>query len=71
MENYLCNKDQIYYKMAYQKKKKNYKMTNMHALMWHLVRGNVLEFPRMFKDSYVWLQITLGNQMPEESGFPL
>ena len=46
-------------------------MTNMHALMWHLVRGNVLEFPRMFKDSYVWLQITLGNQMPEESGFPL
>ena len=39
--------------------------------MWRLVRGNVLEFSRMFKDSYVWLQITLGNQMSGESGFPL
>ena len=39
--------------------------------MWRLVWGNVLEFSEMFKDSYVWLQITLGNQMPEEFGFPL
>ena len=40
-------------------------------IMWRLVRGNILEFPGMFKDSYVWLQITLGNLMPRESGFPL
>ena len=31
------------------------------TLMWRLVRGNVLRFPIMFKDSHVWLQITLGN----------
>ena len=30
--------------------------------MWHLVRGNILEFLGMFKDTHVWLQITLGNQ---------
>ena len=29
--------------------------------MWRLVRGNILGFLEMFKDSYVWLQITLGN----------
>ena len=40
-------------------------------LMWRLVRGNVLRFPGMFRDSYVWLQITLGNQMPGESEFLL
>ena len=40
------------------------------ALMWHLVWGNVLRFLGMFKDSYVWLQITLRNQMSEESEFP-
>ena len=34
-------------------------------------RGNVLEFPGMFKESHVWLQITLENQMPGEFGFPL
>ena len=39
--------------------------------MWRLVRGNVLRFPIMFKDSHVWLQITLENQMSGESGFPL
>ena len=39
--------------------------------MWHLVRGNVLGFLRMFKDSYIWLQITLGNQMSGESEFPI
>ena len=39
--------------------------------MWRLVRGNVLRFLGMFKDSYVWLQITLGNQMSGESGFTL
>ena len=38
--------------------------------MWRLVRGNVLGFLEMFKDSYVLLQITPGNQMPRESGFP-
>ena len=41
------------------------------TLMWRLVRGNVLGFPEIFKDSHVWLQITLGNQMLEEFGFPL
>ena len=30
-------------------------------LMWRLVRGNVLGFLRIFKDSHIWLQITLGN----------
>ena len=39
--------------------------------MWRLVWGNVLGFPRMFKNSHVWLQIMLGNQMLEESRFPL
>ena len=39
--------------------------------MWHLVQGNVLGFSGMFKDSHVWLQITLGNQMSVEFGFPL
>ena len=39
--------------------------------MWRLIRGNVLEFLRMFKDSHVWLQITLRNQMLGESKFPL
>ena len=29
--------------------------------MCHLVLGNVLGFLEIFKDSYVWLQITLGN----------
>ena len=36
-----------------------------------LVRGNVLGFSKMFKDSHVLLQIMLGNQMPGKSGFPL
>ena len=40
-------------------------------LMWRLVWGNVLRFLGMFKDSHVLLQIMLGNQMPEESRFPL
>ena len=40
-------------------------------LMWRLVRGNVLGFSVMFKDTHIWLQITLGNQMLGESGFPL
>ena len=31
--------------------------------MWRLVQGNVLGFLGMFKDSHVWLQITLENQM--------
>ena len=39
--------------------------------MWHLVQGNILGFLGMFKDSHVWLQITLRNQISEESGFPL
>ena len=39
--------------------------------MWRLVWGNVLGFLEMFKDSHVWLQITPGNQMLEESGFHL
>ena len=38
--------------------------------MWRLVRGNVLGFLGMFKDSHVWLQIMPGNQMPGEFGFP-
>ena len=42
-----------------------------NTLMWRLVRGNVLVFSRMFKDFYVLLQITLGNQMLGESEFPL
>ena len=39
--------------------------------MWRLVQGNILGFLGIFKDSHVWLQITLRNQMPEVSGFPL
>ena len=39
--------------------------------MWRLVRDNVLGFLGMFKDSHVWLQITLGNQILGESGFPI
>ena len=42
----------------------------LKTVMRRLVRGNVLGFLGMFKDSHVWLQITLGNQIPEESGFP-
>ena len=41
------------------------------TIMWHLVWGNILGFLEMFKDSHVWLQITLGNQMPREFGFLL
>ena len=36
-----------------------------------MVWDNVLGFPRMLKDSYVWLQITQENQMPVVSEFPL
>ena len=39
--------------------------------MWCLVWGNVLRFPKMFKNSHVWLQIALGNQMPGIFRFPL
>ena len=39
--------------------------------MRRLVQGNILGFLGIFKDSHVWLQITLRNQMPEVSGFPL
>ena len=42
-----------------------------NILMWRLVRGNILGFSGMFKDSHVWLQITLGNQMLREFGFLL
>ncbi|KAL4612400.1 hypothetical protein ACB092_08G195700 [Castanea dentata] len=38
--------------------------------MWCLVRGNILEFSRMFKNSHVWLQIMLENKMSREFGFP-
>ena len=31
------------------------------TLTWRLVRGNVLGFLGMFKDSHIWLQITPGN----------
>ena len=44
---------------------------SVKTLMWRLVRGNALEFLGMFKNSHVWLQITLGNQMSGESRFPL
>ena len=44
---------------------------NKITVMWCLVWGNVLGFSRMFTDSHVWLQITLGNQMPGESEFSL
>ena len=51
-------------------KKKNFdSVCKALTLMWRLVRGNVLEFLGMFKDSHVWLQITPGNQMPRESEF--
>ena len=33
--------------------------------MWCLVWDNILGFSGMFKDSHVWLQITLENQMLE------
>ena len=39
--------------------------------MWHLVQGNVLRFLGMLKDSPVWFQIILGNQMSRVSRFPL
>ena len=53
-------------------KKKIKKIKGMLHLffMWHLVQGNVLRFLGIFKDSYVWLQITPRNQIPRESGFP-
>ena len=31
--------------------------------MWRLVWDNILGFLGMFKDSHVWLQITLENQV--------
>ena len=40
------------------------------TLRWRLVRGNILGFLEMLKDSYFWLQITQGNQMPGVYGFP-
>ena len=39
--------------------------------MRHLVCGNVIRFLIIFKDSHVWLQITLRNQMLGEFEFPL
>ena len=45
------------------------KIWGKKTLMWRLVRGNILGFLGMFKDSHVWLQITPENQMPRESGF--
>ena len=42
----------------------------LKTVMRRLVRGNVLGFLGMFKDSYVWLQIIPGNQMLGEFGFP-
>ena len=40
------------------------------ATFRRLVRGTVLGFLGMLKDSHVWLQITLKNQMSGVSGFP-
>ena len=40
------------------------------ATFRRLVRGTVLGFLGMLKDSHVWLQITSKNQMPWVSGFP-
>ena len=34
-------------------------LLGVNAIMWGLVRSNILRFSGMFKDSYVWLQITL------------
>ena len=31
------------------------------TIMWRLIRGNVLGFLGIFKDSHVWLQITTEN----------
>ena len=42
----------------------------LKTVMRCLVRGNILGFLGMFKDSHVWLQIMPGNQMLEEFGFP-
>ena len=46
-----------------QQKPITYMIFEEDALMWRLVRGNVLRFPKMFKDSHVWLQIVPENQM--------
>ena len=40
------------------------------ATFRRLVRGIVLGFLGMLKDSHVWLQITSKNQMSRVSGFP-
>ena len=44
---------------------------NFRIIISHLVHGNILEFSKMFKDSHIWLQITLGNQILGKSRFPL
>ena len=46
-------------------------VTNEVTLMWRWIRGNILGFLGMFKDSHIWLKITPENQMPRESGFSL
>ena len=35
-------------------------LLGVNAIMWRLVRGNILGFLEMSKDSHVWLQIILG-----------
>ena len=40
-----------------------YAPSSIDTFMWLLVRNNVLEFFKIFKNSYIWLQIILGNQM--------
>ena len=53
------------------KDRKRKEQIDVTIIMWHLVQVNILEFSRMFKDSHIWLQTTLGNQMLGESRFPL
>ena len=38
--------------------------------MWRLVWSNILGFLVIFKNFHIWLQITLGNQMPGKTKFP-
>ena len=53
------------------KKKGDSNACFIKILMWRLIQGNVLGFLGMFKVSHIWLQITLGDQMPGEFGYPL
>ena len=40
-----------------------YSFYSLNTLMWYLVQGNILGFSGIFKNSHIWLHITLRNLM--------